>query len=98
MAVILRFLHTFESWRLTKKSETNSEVRKLTHVYDFEPDGLWRIQPSSRSRRTNAAIHWFCVEGVLAPKYPMVGTLPACCARAASGHAEPRDELSPSHR
>jgi len=26
-------------------------------------------------------------EGVLAPKYPMVGNFPACCARAASGHA-----------
>ena len=25
--------------------------------------------------------------GVFAPKNPMVGSLPACCARAASGHA-----------
>ena len=26
-------------------------------------------------------------EAVVAPKKPMVGTFPACCARAASGHA-----------
>ena len=29
-------------------------------------------------------------EGVLSPRNPMVGTFPACCARAASGHAPPR--------
>jgi hypothetical protein len=45
------------------------------------------IQPSSRNRCTNAAFHWAWVEGVPVPKRPMVGTLPACCARAASGHA-----------
>jgi hypothetical protein len=26
-------------------------------------------------------------ESVLEPKYPMIGSLPGCCARAASGHA-----------
>src|SRR5262249_19911793 len=36
---------------------------------------------------TNAATHWPWIEVVLEPKNPMVGTLPACCARAASGHA-----------
>ena len=48
------------------------------------------IQPSSRSRCTKAAVHGLMAEGVLAPKNPMVGSLPACCARAASGHAPPR--------
>ena len=37
------------------------------------------------------------VEGVAAPRNPMVGSFAACCARAASGHArraaEQRDEL-----
>ena len=30
---------------------------------------------------------WACAAGVPAPKNPMVGSLPGCCARAASGHA-----------
>ena len=38
---------------------------------------------------------------VAEPRNPMRWTLPACCARAASGHArrtaEQRDELAPSH-
>jgi hypothetical protein len=42
------------------------------------------IQPSSRSRCTKAALHGLVVEGVAAPKNPMVGTF-ACCARAPSG-------------
>ena len=45
------------------------------------------IQPSSRSRCTKAATHWLLAEGVPAPKNPMVGSFPGCCARAASGHA-----------
>ena len=45
------------------------------------------IHPSSRKRCTNAAVHWLCIEAVFAPKYPIVGSLPACCARAMSGHA-----------
>ena len=45
------------------------------------------IQPSSRSRCTKAAVHWLQFEGVLAPRNPMVSSLPGCCARAASGHA-----------
>jgi hypothetical protein len=45
------------------------------------------IQPSSRSRSTKAATHWPPTEGVVEPKNPMVGGLPACCARAASGQA-----------
>ncbi len=45
------------------------------------------IQPSSRSRCTNAANHWPCDEGVPETRNPMVGSFPACCARAASGHA-----------
>jgi hypothetical protein len=44
------------------------------------------IQPSSRSRRTNAANHWPWVEGVPGTNNPMVGTFAGCCARAASGH------------
>jgi len=30
--------------------------------------------------------HWLPTEAVVGPKNPMVGSLPACCARAASGH------------
>src|SRR5262249_50884267 len=44
------------------------------------------IQPSSRSRCTKAATRLLSIEGS-APKNPMVGSFPACCARAASGHA-----------
>jgi len=43
------------------------------------------IQPSSRSRCTNAASHWPWVDGVPAPKNPMVGL--GCCESAAIGHA-----------
>jgi len=42
------------------------------------------IQPSSRSRSTKAARRWLSTKRVLAPKNPMVGSLPGCCARAAS--------------
>src|SRR6266480_3667467 len=45
------------------------------------------IQPSSRSRCTNAANHWPCDEGVPGTRNPMVGSFPACCAWAASGNA-----------
>src|SRR6516162_1055936 len=45
------------------------------------------IQPSSRSRSTKAGWRWLSTERVLAPKYPTVGTFPACCARAATGQA-----------
>ncbi len=44
-------------------------------------------QPSSCSRCAKAATHGLQADGVPAPKNPMVGSLPACCARAASGHA-----------
>ncbi len=44
------------------------------------------IQPSSRNRCTKAATHWPWDEGVPATRNPMVGSLAACCARAASGH------------
>ena len=45
------------------------------------------IHPSSRSRCSKAATHWPAVERVCPLRNPMVGNLPACCARAASGHA-----------
>src|SRR5262245_29976228 len=45
------------------------------------------IQPSSRSRCTKAAVHGPQADAVVVPRNPMVGTFPACCARAASGHA-----------
>src|SRR5262249_27837249 len=53
------------------------------------------IHPSSRSRCTKAATHWPWVAGVAEPKYPMVGSLPGCCARAASGHAAVRPPSAP---
>jgi hypothetical protein len=40
---------------------------------------------SSRNRCTKAATRKLSIEGV-APKNPMVGSLPGCCARAANGH------------
>src|SRR5271154_5193946 len=43
------------------------------------------IQPSSRNRSTKAAVHALQIEAS-APRNPTVGSLPACCARAASGH------------
>jgi hypothetical protein len=45
------------------------------------------LQPSSRSRCTKATVHRLQAEGVAVPSSPMVGRSPACCARAASGHA-----------
>src|SRR6516165_9529054 len=45
------------------------------------------IQPSSRSRCTNAATHWPWIEGVLEPKNPIIGSLAGCCARVARGQA-----------
>jgi antirestriction protein ArdC len=45
---------------------------------------------SNRARAAapqKAATHWFAAEAVIAPKNPMVGSLPGCCARATSGHA-----------
>ena len=45
------------------------------------------IQPSSRSRFTKAAVQLVQFDAVLAPRKPIVGTLPCCCAIAASGHA-----------
>jgi hypothetical protein len=44
------------------------------------------IHPSSRNRCTKAVIRWLSVASVAEPKYPMVGSFVACCARAASGH------------
>jgi hypothetical protein len=44
------------------------------------------IQPSSRNRCTKAATRELCVEGVAAPKNPMVGNL-TCCARARTDQA-----------
>src|SRR5262249_15567610 len=38
--------------------------------------------PSSRSRCTKASVDLLWVEAVFAPRNPMVGSLPACCARA----------------
>jgi hypothetical protein len=45
------------------------------------------IQPNSRSRCTNAATREPSVAGVPDPSNPMVGSLAACCALAATGHA-----------
>jgi hypothetical protein len=45
------------------------------------------IQPSSRNRSTKATVNWLCNAGVVAPRNPMVGSFPARCALAASGHA-----------
>src|SRR5262249_55030481 len=54
------------------------------------------IQPKSRNRCTKAATHWLQAEGVVVPRNPMVGSFPACCARATSGHAAapPRSEMN----
>ena len=45
------------------------------------------IHPSSRSRCSKAATHWPAAARVCPLRNPMVGSLPDCCARAASGHA-----------
>src|SRR5262249_8793768 len=45
------------------------------------------IQPRPRGRCTGGATIGLCPAGVLAPRKPMVGSFPGCCARAASGHA-----------
>jgi hypothetical protein len=50
------------------------------------------VQPSSRC--TNAAVH---SKRVVRSKKLMIGTLPSCCARAASGHRRPRGHLVSSH-
>ena len=43
------------------------------------------LQPSSRSRSTKRAVHGLQLKAS-SPKYPIVGSLPACSARAATGH------------
>src|SRR5262249_21470509 len=43
--------------------------------------------PNSRSRCMKGVIHGLVVEGVAAPRSPIVGSFAARCARAASGHA-----------
>src|SRR4029077_16631203 len=45
------------------------------------------VQPSPRSRCWNAAVQGAQADGVDEPKRPIVGSLDACCALAASGHA-----------
>src|SRR5262249_17281400 len=40
-----------------------------------------------RSRCAKAATHSFAAECAFGPRKPMVRSFPACCARAASGHA-----------
>ena len=45
------------------------------------------FHPSSCNRCTKAATHSLPPESVVWPRNPMVGGFPACCARAASGHA-----------
>src|SRR5262245_22549848 len=45
------------------------------------------IQPSSRRRCRKAPTNGLQIVGVVAPRNPIVGDLPGCCARAASGHA-----------
>ena len=58
------------------------------------------IQSSSCSRCTNAAAHRLQDEAEAEPRNPMVGSLPACCARAASGHtaAAPPSRVMNSRR
>jgi hypothetical protein len=42
---------------------------------------------SPRAKNVSGIVRPLHAEGVLAPRNPIVGSLPACCARAASGHA-----------
>jgi hypothetical protein len=58
------------------------------------------LQPSCCSRCTNAAVHGLQSAAELEPRKPMVGSFPACCARAASGHmaAAPPKMLMKSRR
>ena len=57
-------------------------------------------QPSSRRRCRKAMTHWLWAAGVVGPKKPMVGSFPACCARAVSGHvaAAPPSSVMNSRR
>ena len=55
--------------------------------HDVKPVYLVLKGFESGCRATNAANSSPPAAGVRAPKNPMVGSLPACCARAASGHA-----------
>src|SRR5262249_48978202 len=52
------------------------------------------------SRCTKAAVHGVQAEGAPVPRNPMVGSLAACCARAANGHAAaaPPTSLTNSRR
>src|SRR5262249_41920541 len=45
------------------------------------------IHPSSSNRFSKAAVHGAQTTAVAAPKNPMVGSRPVCCARADNGHA-----------
>jgi len=58
--------------------------------HDVKPVYLVLKGFESGCRATNAANSSPPAAGVTAPKNPMAGSLPACCARAASGHAAAR--------
>jgi len=55
--------------------------------HDVKPVYLVLKGFESGWRATNAANSSPPAAGVTAPKNPMAGSLPACCARGASGHA-----------
>jgi hypothetical protein len=52
------------------------------------------IQPSSRSRVTKAPVHELQPDCEEAPRKPIVGSLPACCACPARGHATAAPPIS----
>jgi hypothetical protein len=60
------------------------------------PGVEFSIQPSSRSRCTKASVDALSHVALFAPKNPMVGNFPGCCARTLNGQvaAEPPDEKS----
>src|SRR6516164_2474855 len=73
------------SWTNSAAISTNRSSRPSPHRYStamVRPS----IQPKSRNRCAKAATHWLQADGVVVPRNPIVGSFPACCARAATGH------------
>ena len=80
-------------WIFSGSSAGGSHIRvdRLPGLLrQFETDGLAlstfaALSTFDAQLRVQAAVNWLCNAGVVAPRNPIVGSFPACCARATSG-------------
>jgi hypothetical protein len=80
-------------WIFSGSSAGGSHIRvdRLPGLLrQFETDGLAlstfaALSTFDAQLRVQAAVNWLCNAGAVAPRNPIVGSFPACCARATSG-------------